>query len=53
MATEQAGKVAELNNAFRRSGTGVVFTMGVQVRMGGRVVPKYRRILTVMLASEF
>ncbi len=30
MAAEQASKIAELNDAFRRSGAGVVITVGVQ-----------------------
>ena len=30
MAVEQASKIAELNDAFRRSGFGVTITVGVQ-----------------------
>lgn len=30
MAVEQAGKIAELNDAFRRGGSGVTITVGVQ-----------------------
>ena len=30
MAVEQASKIAELNDEFRRSGSGVTITVGVQ-----------------------